>query len=634
MGNQIIDKCNKCGSLVSYFDGQENITCRCCGEKIQPLGPVQIINGNNSNEKKMYYGRDRKTIYELDSLLSQGGEGLIYTIKKKPEVLAKIYKPQWGMDFERRNMARDKILAMLDMHFNPKYDGGVYVTWPEDALFDSAGLFVGFIMPKLRDMKSITWGMRPADRKSLWPNGYRWSYSVAIAYNLAQTIEVLHRAGIVVGDMNPNNILIDAKGNITLIDADSFEITSTGEIYKCCVGFAEMLPPELQGRDLTIPTVRFSKETDCFSLAILIFQILCNNCHPFACMDNTRRGHSSSSKPGIMDNIMRGYCPYVTNSKGKIADDAPDMDVFPKEIRKLFDRAFDYNENTAVSRAVISQRPSAKEWCIALQNLIHAGFQVCHINPHHMYPVTYKKGCPWCAIDEPKSLPMKPFINFTVDNISKTRVSGGEISDAPKKHKTKTTLFLSYCSKDQPIANIIQEKIKEKLGDSIAISVYTDLSYRSSFKEFMNTIQDHDYVLCLVSDHYLKSMACMYEAGEIVKDRHYQDKLLFVVISESEKEFYRDKIEDYSPVHIYGTVENSFSYIEYWKKKHCDLRKKIEEIDDPEACEPLLKEMKKIGKIYRYDIEEFISYLIDHKGKSLKEHLDDDFDEMINQISE
>ena len=44
----------------------------------------------------------------------------------------------------------------------------------------------------------------------------------------------------------------------------------------------------------------------------------------------------------------------------------------------------------------------------------------------------------------------------------------------------------------------------------------------------MDTIQEHDYVLTVVSDTYLKRQACMYEVGEIIKDHHYKDKLLFV----------------------------------------------------------------------------------------------------------
>ena len=95
-----------------------------------------------------------------------------------------------------------------------------------------------------------------------------------------------------------------------------------------------------------------------------------------------------------------------------------------------------------------------------------------------------------------------------------------------------TTLFISYTECDTPIVDIIENKIKERLKDKIKISRYTELRYKDSFKAFMNTIQEHDFVLTVVSDTYLRRQACMYEVGEIIKDHHYKDRLLFVVLSE------------------------------------------------------------------------------------------------------
>lgn len=86
------------------------------------------------------------------------------------------------------------------------------------------------------------------------------------------------------------------------------------------------------------------------------------------------------------------------------------------------------------------------------------------------------------------------------------------------------TLFISYTECDAPIVDIIEEKIREKLQDKIKISRYSELKYGQSFKKFMDTIQDHDYVLVVVSDTYLKRTACMYEVGETIKDHHYKDK--------------------------------------------------------------------------------------------------------------
>lgn len=356
----------------------------------------------------MLCGRDGSTKYELGEEIKSGGEGVVYTIVGRPNSVAKVYKHERVADPRIREATKDKIFAMLDMHFDPHFNGRVIVAWPEDALFDNAGFFRGFVMPKIENMKSLIWATRPSDRDALWPNGYHWSYSIAIAFNLALTIEHLHKAGIVVGDMNTNNVLIDSKGNVTLIDADSFNITTrTGKTFKCIVGFPEVLPPELQGKDLIKETSKFTEKTDCFALAVHIFNLLCNNCHPFGCLSyNT--AHGSSSNPEIMDNIIKGYCPYVSGETAKTVEDALDMGVFPIELRDLFYRAFHYDATTAVKKVTIESRPSAQEWRVAIGNLYKAGVSTCNKNTLHEYPRSYHGGCPWCAIEQRKNPSRQP----------------------------------------------------------------------------------------------------------------------------------------------------------------------------------------------------------------------------------
>lgn len=50
----------------------------------------------------------------------------------------------------------------------------------------------------------------------------------------------------------------------------------------------------------------------------------------------------------------------------------------------------------------------------------------------------------------------------------------------------------------------------------------------------MQTIKEQDYVLSLISDAYLKSKNCMYEICELMRDRNYMDRLLFIVLSDDD----------------------------------------------------------------------------------------------------
>ncbi len=69
-------------------------------------------------------------------------------------------------------------------------------------------------------------------------------------------------------------------------------------------------------------------------------------------------------------------------------------------------------------------------------------------------------------------------------------------------------LFLSYCQKDSCVADLIEKGILDKVrGISISRDI-RDVKYKESFSEFMQTIGEHDFVISIVSDKYLKSRNC------------------------------------------------------------------------------------------------------------------------------
>ena len=195
-----------------------------------------------------------------------------------------------------------------------------------------------------------------------------------------------------------------------------------------------------------------------------------------------------------------------------------------------------------------------------------------------------------------------------------------------------STLFISHTECDTPVVDIIEEKICEKLQNKIKISRYSELKYKDSFKSFMHTIQDHDFVLTVVSDTYLKRQACMYEVGEIIKDRHYKDKLLFIVLSENERKFYGLKAPEKIGPDIYGGAEGKLGYIKFWKDKFIKLEKAINSIGDYEATSEAAKDLKIIGQIYRKDMGEFLQFLSDENGKNFQKLYANDFEEIARWI--
>lgn len=198
--------------------------------------------------------------------------------------------------------------------------------------------------------------------------------------------------------------------------------------------------------------------------------------------------------------------------------------------------------------------------------------------------------------------------------------------------KNLSTLFISYTECDAPIVDIIEKKISEKLQNKIKISRYTGLEYKDNFKTFMNTIQDHDFVLTVVSDTYLKRQACMYEVGEIIKDHHYKDKLLFVVLTEKERKYYEKSAPDKIEVDIYKGAVSRLEYTRYWQKQYEELEEAIKQISDYEATRQATYDLQVIGQIYRKDIGEFLQFLSDENGKSFQKLYENDFNELIKWI--
>lgn len=192
-----------------------------------------------------------------------------------------------------------------------------------------------------------------------------------------------------------------------------------------------------------------------------------------------------------------------------------------------------------------------------------------------------------------------------------------------------TTLFISYAECDTPIVDIIENKIKERLKNKVKISRYTELRYKDSFKAFMNTIQEHDFVMTVVSDTYLKRQACMYEVGEIIKDHHYKDRLLFIVLSEKERKYYGESAPEKIGPDIYKGAEERLEYVDFWKKSYESLEKKMREINDFEAVSNTSNDLKIIGQIFRKDMGEFLGFLIDENGKNFEKLYVNDFDEVI-----
>ena len=306
----------------------------------------------------MTYTGTKNTSYTIiEPAIGKGGEGSVYKIAGMPSCVLKVYNERF-----RTETKHSKLLAMLS---TPLSEAAIKQTsWPIDVVYEN-GQFVGFVMPMLEQGAQLS-GV-------LCDNNYSLNKKIYIALNLCAAINSIHSAGQVCGDLNPHNICVDPDTTrITLVDTDSFHIKdlNNGNIYRCECGMSEYLPVEVQNKikngyylsNAPLPT--FTVDTDNFALAIIIFALLMNGCHPFACaidITDLTTSKTSAQAPQPMDNICNGFFPFIMGMPGITTPKyVPSFNSLPKDIQDLFARAFVDGHNNP------SKRPTPVEWHMAL----------------------------------------------------------------------------------------------------------------------------------------------------------------------------------------------------------------------------------------------------------------------------
>lgn len=355
-----------------------------------------------------FFTDDGRAVY-LGTILGSGGEGYVYRIQGMPGKAGKIYSPgRYGTE-ERLKKKERHIRALIRSRIPSRLEDVLVCTIPESCLYrDEEGKeFAGLLMPETEGPFKIYDVLRETPERNRFFPDLDYRGMIAVAYNLAEAVDFLHRHGVVVGDMNYSNIAVNTDGTVCLTDADSFDVLDriTGEHFCCEVGMAELLAPELQrtGQTEKLRGERFTEKTDDFSLAVNIFRLLMNNAAPFQGASGIEEIHFTSvpASPSVSGAdicadraVSEGWCPYVKEIPGKrIPQWAPDYNMLPRKIRELFGRVFDYTAETYRSR--IALRPTAREWMEALLEFYRTPMKQCGENPFHWFRSELEV-CPFC----------------------------------------------------------------------------------------------------------------------------------------------------------------------------------------------------------------------------------------------
>jgi len=313
----------------------------------------------------------------LGKSIGIGGEGAVFDVVGRPNMVAKIYHPQ------RINASlAAKVHAMVatppDDVTRAKFNH-VSIAWPEVVLLNG-NTFSGYLMPKIPKSDDLYDLLQPQQRAKKHPS-LNHDHLYRSARNLALAMDAIHKKGYVVGDVNFRNALFNDNALITLVDCDSMQVSDAqNKIHRCLVGIPEYTAPELQNQNLA--NINRTANHDAFGLAVLIFQLLMQGFHPFA-------GRPLPGAPDVEQ--VHVYCitqkifPYVTNKLFAPPNVAPSIGALPVVLQNLFRQAF-----------LTTTRPSPKQWADALE-MIESRFVQCTNNRNHQHPSD--GACVICEVD-------------------------------------------------------------------------------------------------------------------------------------------------------------------------------------------------------------------------------------------
>ncbi|MDL0087865.1 protein kinase domain-containing protein [Campylobacter gastrosuis] len=254
--------------------------------------PLNISQIPSQNE--IVITSDNKQI-RLVKKLAEGGEGAVYEIDFKDEV-AKIYNAHSNT---KRRFEKLKLMTSKNISFNG-------ICYPTRLLYNQNGEFVGYLMPKAsgKTLGRSIFAAKPLFLKN-FPN-FKKQDMVNLCLNILTKIRYLHNKNIILGDINPENILLVSPNEVYFVDTDSYQI----ENFPCPVGTINYTAPEIQGKHY--PDFLRTKGNENFALATLLFMIMVPGKPPYS-----QQGGGDPAKN--ITNMDFSY-PFGDNSNKKTPD--------------------------------------------------------------------------------------------------------------------------------------------------------------------------------------------------------------------------------------------------------------------------------------------------------------------------
>jgi len=185
--------------------------------------------------------------------INQGGEGVVYEIDSS--TVAKIYHA----GIKPIDPSKFRFLSSLDPN---------YFVAPIELLYNDKGIVIGYTMAYINQQEFFPLS-NIYSKKFCSNHGIDKKVKMKIIEKLISAVNYAHKENVVIGDLNPYNILVNDKGVVKFIDTDSYQ--TPGSVH------SDRLLEDV--RDYYYGG-KVSKDSDFFALSVLSFNMLAF-LHPF-----------------------------------------------------------------------------------------------------------------------------------------------------------------------------------------------------------------------------------------------------------------------------------------------------------------------------------------------------------------
>lgn len=149
-------------------------------------------------------------------------------------------------------------------------------------------------------------------------------------------------------------------------------------------------------------------------------------------------------------------------------------------------------------------------------------------------------------------------------------------------------IYISYAWEKQEdgtnwppiLKNLYDELISNNFKVQIDIQ---KLKYKDNIKTFMKELGAGRYIICIISEKYLKSLNCMYEVLQMLKYQNFQDRIFPILLSDA-------KIYNSSKI---------IHYLLYWEEKINQLNNEAKSLSNIAYAAPIFEDIEIMNEIRR-----------------------------------